>query len=381
MTAPSPPRRAAMRLAVIVSEAGRDLARGVTRAGCCAAALGLALAGLVAVDGLAVRRLIAQAQEFQDRGAATLIITLAGGVDGRLCDALARQPGVRAAGAVRVEADPLLFAQLPDSPVSFYSVSPGFAAMLPAATGPDGAGLLVSREVAERFGFSLGSRIDLAPSTAADNRSGWAAGTSRTAGWYDYPQDGRPPGFGYAALAPTPADQRFDQCWLDQYPVVPATSDLLYSVILPDADTETSPPQINQHNGSLGAPTDPAAAYGQRPTAWAAAAAGLVGLAVGLLAVAARRVELASNAHAGQRRLDQLAAVGLETAAWALTAAAVGAAALAGVSRGLEPADRLAVARSLAGVVWAGVAGAMAGAWAAALVIRPSKLFAYAKER
>jgi hypothetical protein len=355
-----------MRLSALVSEAGLDLARGVARAVWCALALGLVLVALVVVDGSAARRVIDQAHDFQARGAATLVLSLPGGIDGRLCDALARQPGVRAAGAVRVEADPLMLAPLPDSPLTWYSVSPGFAWLLPGSTGFDQAGLLVSREVAQRFGLTVGRRLDFVqPAASGSVPGGAAAGATRLAGLYDYPQDGRSPGFGYAVLALAPAAEPFDQCWLDQYPVVPATSDLLYSVILPDADTQTNPPQVQQHNGSLGAPQDPAAAWRRRPTAAAWWAAGLAGAVIGAVSIVARRLELASNAHAGQSRPDRLAQIGLETAAWALTAAAVGAGAVAWVSAGLDPADRPAVARALAAIVWSGAAGAVAGALAA----------------
>lgn len=358
-----------MRLNDILGEAARNLGAGTTRASLFTLLMTGLLLLLTVFDLLTVTGMITRARTFSERGGSIMIITADNGIDGRVCDSLSAHDGVRAAGALR-EDDTIAFRVLPQNPVTLYEASPGFALMLPSSTGSQHDGLLLPTGLAYDLGADLGD-----PLTTNE-------GDTRLGGTYDYPDDGRPPGMGYAAVAPVAADsQRFDECWIDAYPTTRATTDLLYTALSPDLPDEISP-QLSQHNVTLGTAGEPAREYLSRDTRPVPLLAGIAGILVGFLAIWTRRLEFASALHTGAHKVDQLLTGILETAAWAAGALVATVPVILSIAAAQAPArDQPSVITAALLIPAAGFAGALIGAATATLLIREKRLFAYFKGR
>ncbi|GAA4152076.1 hypothetical protein [Leifsonia shinshuensis] len=360
---------AGMRFTEVRREAARNIATGTSRAVLLAALIAVVSGVLAGLDAIAMNGVITRADEFRERGASITILTVEDGIDGRLCDALASQHGVRAAGALKPEATPLSVAGVPGNPLPSFTASPGFSAMLPESSGRAASGLLLPRTVAETLGLRTGDPIHTAD------------GPTRLGGTFEYPDDGRSRGLGYAAIAPTSPDTPFDQCWMDAFPVSRATTELLYTTIAANSIVADTAPKLSQHNTVLGVAIDPAEAYRTR-TAVAFSAAGLIlGSFAGFVAVWARRLEIASALHSGVRKRDQAATLLLETLAWSTAGAVTTIPVIAVLTSGLAAADHLPVVLTASSTPVLTVSGAVLGALVAALAIREQRLFSYFKGR
>ncbi|MDR0416072.1 MAG: hypothetical protein LBH76_01900, partial [Propionibacteriaceae bacterium] len=146
-------------------------------------------------------------------------------------------------------------------------------------------------------------------------------------------------------------------------------------------DGEAKPPELTQHNRSLGPPPDWAARWQNRPTAWFWAVGAAIGAAIGFLACRRRRLIHASALHHRQTKSDLVAEIILETLAWAVPAVAVSESLIAGLTLDLAPVSRRDVAFSAAAIPAAALTGAVLGALAGALGVREKRLFAYFKDR
>ncbi|MCX4471353.1 hypothetical protein OOK41_13720 [Micromonospora sp. NBC_01655] len=358
-----------MRFREIRGEAGRNLGTGTARATILALLTALICTALAALDAISMTGIITAAGTFRDRGASITILDAEHSIDGRACDRLAEQPGVRAAGALAKTDTPLTVAALPQNPLTFFTASPGFATMLPDASGQRTPGLLLPTDVARQLGLRIGDPIHT------------ASGATALGGTYEYPDDGRPRGLGYAAIAPVSPSTRFDQCWIDAYPVSRATIELLYTAIAADATLPESGPTLSQHNQTLGTAIEPAAVYANRMTAVFPLAGLLLGLVTGAGAVWLRRLEIASALHAGIRKTDQASTLLLETAAWATCGALVALPMIAILTQHLDVADHSAVVLTAVQAPTLTAAGALLGTLLAALSIRERRLFTYFKGR
>lgn len=358
-----------MRFSEITREAGRNLASGTSRAVLLASAVGLATSLLAAFDTTSMTGVIGAADTFRERGGSITILSVEGSIDGRACDALADQPGVRAAGAIALKEPPLTVAGVPQNPLTFFAASPGFATMLPQSTGQRQPGLLLSEATADSLGLAVGDPVFS------------KAGETVLGGTYDYPDDGRPRGLGYAAIAPSSADGPFNECWIDVYPAAQATIDLLYTAIAADAVLPDSGLSVSQHNQSLGKARDPATDFAERMTALFRLAALGLGTGTGFLAVWSRRLEIASALHTGVRRIDQSATTLLEVLAWSAAGAATSIPVIALLTQHLAQTDHLRVVLTALHIPAMAVAGTIIGALTAALTIREARLFAYFKDR
>lgn len=365
----TPQRSQRMRPAEIRREAARNLATGTSHALLLAVTTAVLICGLSILELSTIRGMISTAQQFQQRGGSIMILTAENSINGRLCDLLADQPGVQAAGALSTMDTPLRLGAIPNNPLTHFTASPGFATMLPAATGQQHPGLLLPEAVADDLGLRVGDPLPT------------ASGPTVLGGTYDYPDDGRPPGMGYAAISPTSADHIFDACWIDAYPVGQATTDLLYTTVIADSSLPDSGPKLTQHNTTLGKATEPAHAYTARTSAWYPVAGFILGSVIGAGAIWLRRLEIASALHSGIRKTDQLAIFTLETAAWASVAALTAAPLILISARYLAYADHPTVTLTTALIPAMTCAGTLLGVLAAALSVRERRLFAYFKGR
>lgn len=358
-----------MRFREVRREAARNLASGTSRALLLTILVATTSGTLASLDTRAMTGELAAAAEFRERGGSITILQLAGSIDGRACDALAELDGVRAAGALSEQETPLNLAGIPQNPVTSFIASAGFATMLPESTGQQHPGLIMPTELAETLGLDLGDPVHT------------TSGPTVLGGTYAYPDDGRPRGMGYAAIAPAPAETLFDQCWIDAFPVTQATLDTLYTAVSAAAPHSDDSPELTQHNATLGVATDPSEAYGARSTAMFPVAAFVVSLLVGLAAVWVRRIEIASALHSGVRKTDEVGTLLLEASAWSLAGALTTIPIIAILTQSLAVNDHLPVVLTASLTPALSVSGAILGTLAAALLIREQRLFAYFKGR
>lgn len=355
-----------MRAAAILREAWRDIVTGTTRTATFALAFGVIVAGAAAADQLTVRRLVDEAGQYRASGASIVTITAEGRVRGEACEALGHLPGVRAAGALRQEDDGLRLAALPQSPLTLYTVTPHLPDVLWAAS--DGNGLVLSADAAAASGRRAGDAVIT------------AEGTSRVAGVYDYPADGRRVGFGYAALDVSAGPELYDECWVDAWPLDERIDALLLTVAQPSADADADV-QLSRVNTTLGATFDGASAFSGRLTAdaWLVALTG--SLVVGYVSVRVRRVALASALHTRVPRRSLGAILALETCSWVVPVAIVVVSATSVFATTGPPEDRGTTFVLTLRVLAPAIAAAAVGATTAFIATRERHLFRYVKDR
>lgn len=355
-----------MRAAAILREAWRDIVTGTTRIATFALAFGVLVTGVAAADQLTVRRLVDEADQYRASGASIVTITAEGRVRGEACEALGRLPGVRAAGALRQEDDGLRLSALPQSPLTLYTVTPHLPDVLSAAS--DGNGLVLSANAASAAGRGAGDPVDT------------AEGASRIAGVYDYPEDGRRVGFGYAALDVSTTSELYDECWVDAWPLHERIDALLLTAVQPGADADADV-QLSRVNSTLGTTFDGAAAFSGRLTAdaWLVALCG--SLVIGYVSVRVRRVALASALHTRVPRRSLAAILALETCSWVVPVALVAMSATVVFAATGPSADRGTTVLLTLRVLAPSVAAAAVGAVTAFVATRERHLFRYVKDR
>lgn len=353
-----------MRARATWREAARNIWSGTTRATGFGLTLSALIAGLLLADLGTVRQITSESEAFASAGAATLIMTAEGRVAGAACEALNAVPGVRAAGALRALPDPLRLTLLPQAPLPQFEFSAGFPALLRADVTASG-GALLSTETAQSLGVGPGDTV--------------GAGAERliVRGSFDYPEDGRRVGLGYAVLLGSDRDAPYDECWVDSWPQVPDLRGLLLLTAAPGEE----PPVVAQLNSRLGESFDGAQKFEDRLTRWAAPLAGVLGLSLGFIAIRIRRLELASALHARVPRASLATGALLETASWALTAPIIGLALTALLARSFSAEDAGSILLLGARIAVLAGLGALLGALLSLLLVREKHLFRYFKER
>jgi hypothetical protein len=359
-----------MRLPEILSEAGRNLATGTSRALTLTLILAAAATALGLADGGAVRRVLADAAQFRASGASTVVLSAEGGINGAACERLSGIDGIVHAGAIRDVPVELVLAALPDAPVPLKEVTPGFRDVLGVTPGkPESTGVLIPEQLSVILARGPGERL------------GTSAGLVAVAGVYSYPADGRSPELEYAMVTAVPAHGQgpFDQCWAEVWPTS-QTSQLLRlsldSSVPPDTDIT-----LSQLNPTLGAELDGTERFSSRATSRAALLSVLVGVLLGYLTVRLRRLELASARHAGIPAGAQLLQLTVETSAWTTAAVVITSPLLLYQALKVDHAAQLAVFWLELRCPLGAAAGAVLGAAVATALTREHHLFRYFKER
>lgn len=353
-----------MRVPALLREIARNITSGTTRLGALVLVASLALTLVVLADVITISRTVQDAREYRDSGAAVMTLALPGRIDGRSCEALAEIPDVAAAGAMRAEGK-VSAATLPGEPLDHYVTTPTFARVLGADD--RGVGVYVSADVES----SLGS----GPLPIAER-------TVPIRGSYPYPADGRRAGFGWAVLSPTSADGIFDECWVLAWPQRSDLRQLLLATVTPaQGAASTEQPQVSQLNTSHGMTFAGLAGYQNRITQYASGLAVLVGALMAAAAVWFRRVEIASNLHAGAQRGILLLQHLIEGVAWAVPA--VAAAWMVGfvVAALNAPTELSSLAVRSLEIALAFAIGSLAGTALGFALVREGRLWRYVKGR
>ncbi|MDO5068359.1 MAG: hypothetical protein Q4D96_13865 [Propionibacteriaceae bacterium] len=358
-----------MRWAGLWREIARNITSGTTGVllfGVLAVTL---LGGIALSDLTMIRNLSQEAEQYRSSGAAVLILRSPGGVDGAACDALGRLPGV-SAGALREAPERLVPAALPAAGLATHETTPGLPDLLGAA-GRDVGGVWLPESTAESLGVGAGGPLV------------FTTGTATVAGTYPWDEkDGRRPGYGYAVLVPGPAAGAFDECWATAWPAMPGLEALM-RLSLSEGHDEEEPAAVErlQLNSTLGTRFDGPERFTARPTSLAPIWLGAAAVGLGFVAVRRRKLELASELHAGISRVDVAVKVLVETAAWGLPAALLIVTATSLVAGSAPVLDRAALLThgALFGVI--ALLGTMLGASLALLVTREAHLNRYFKTR
>lgn len=265
-----------MKATSVISEAWRSITSGASRLAPAVLALALTAAGMGVMDIAAGSTILDQASAYRQSGADILVLNAPDGIDAASCEHLTSLTNVQAAGAIRTT-DPLTLAALPDTTTPLYQITPGLAKLLDTKQDPNTTGLIASQQVAETLGTSTGGTIGL-----ADGR------TARVKGIYQYPDDGRTPGYAYALMEETPATGTFDACWAKTWPQTDRTRNALWSTLTPNAKTTgDDAPTLGQLNTTKGDGFDGQTLYRQRSTRILPACGALIALTIGYCSYAA----------------------------------------------------------------------------------------------
>lgn len=372
---PTPPPAAACRRPTIrAREAARESWRNLATGSAPAAILALALFAITVLlgglDAWSVRGIVDGAVAYQAEAGAVWVLDAPGLVNGVACDALGGAGGIVSAGALRQDQAGLVTSALPRTPVPLFAVTPGFARVVGVNSAAPGVGLWITDTVAARYGTDQ-SGVIATP-----------AGAVPVDGGFSYPDDGRAGRLGFAALAPTPADDgRFDQCWLTIWPADDSSVVLARTALAPTGDAaRLSEVKFYQLNPTVAASFDGLSEFAHRLSRLAAAVALVAAAALGAIAGWSRRLEHASALHAGLPQSFLLGEALIEAAAWALAGVLLSAPVILFIATGAQ-ADNASVA--LAGVrpLAAGLAGALFGTAIAISTTRERQLFNLFKNR
>lgn len=356
-----------MRLHTLLREIWRNLRSGTTRVGglFLIAAAGLSL--IVLSDILTISRSIHDAVAYQDSGAAVVTVALPGRINGASCEALADVPNVRAAGAMRFE-DKVAATTLPGEPLDLYSVTRGFGRVLSAQD--RGVGVYVSTDVASALGKAA---LPVGAGAPVPVR-----------GTFPYPPDGRRAGFGWAVLSPvSTADGTFDECWALAWPQRSDLRSILLTSVTPaeGGSSSADQPIVSQLNATHGLTFAGSDLYQFRITRFAPALGAGVGVLLAGAAVWLRRVEIASNLHAGATRRTLRLQHVIESSTWSSSATA--AAWMVGffTAAFTAPTELPSLAIRSAEIALPFAAGCLVGTALVFAVVREGRLWRYAKGR
>jgi hypothetical protein len=357
----------------VLSEAWRDVLTGTSRV--CAVTIALTLTMLLSwgADAFVLARLVAGARVFQDSGAATYVLVAPGRVAADACDRLGSVAGVVDAGGLRTSATTLTPLRLPGTNLPVHDGTPGLVAALDPDTGAGtGLGVLVPGRVAEHLGLAPGDELLT------------TTGTTPVRGVYDYPDDGRRTGLGYAVLAPARAVGLVDECRITVWPPSEERLRLLWSTLRDGAPAagEIDEPRVQQLNTTLGPAFPGSAEHDARVSRFAPLIAGSVAAAVGVVSIRRRRLELAGIRHLGCSRSALLAQMLIESTIATLAAAALTTAvAVLLLASPVGADDPGALARVAATCIVLAGCGHLAGVGAATLSTRERQLFRYFRHR
>ena len=355
-----------MRLRAILREVWRNVTTGTTRSVLLTSVLGAVCLVLLGADLLAVRSIENAGAAFREAGGSTMTIVASGRVDGARCEALGRISGVRAAGALALPQEKVTASSLPGAPLPAGYATDGFLSVVHADV-DRGGGIVLSQDAASTLGRARGGVLETTD------------GSTRVAGTFPYPVDGRRSGLGYLAVLPGGDRAVFDECWVDAWPQDERLRTLLFTTLSPAADESTDDPVVGQLNASLGATFDGHARFADRITRFSGVVAGVFALLLAFVAVRARRVELAAALHDGVRAPDLWSMALLEATSWVVPPLVV-CLAMALLVLGADGDLLLAAVLGARVAIPAGL-GALLGTMVGLAATRERHLFLYSKDR
>ena len=354
-----------IRVRSVVGEGRRNVSANRIRSLIHGAVLSAIIATSALLDTLTIAGLELQAQTFRAAGGATRVLSSPDAVDRLRCESLPAAAGFDASGSL-AQGQSIALLEPGSSAIPVYEVSPGLASRLGIVDTGLG-GVYVATTFAAELGADRG--------TVLMTRGGpvHVLGTFAPG-----PRDGGSSRLSSALVSIVPATGAASECWADTWPASRDRDPLLLTALAPDAPSkETS---VDPLNPVVGQEFAGAAAFADRTTRYAPAAAVVGALLLGAAYARIRRLELASSLHAGASRLFVTGTMLIEAALVGLPASVMAALSYGGLVAllGTDVGTLLPALALSAGTV---VATFVVGVAAAASSVRESDLFALFKAR
>lgn len=375
-----------MKLKEIFSEAKANVLSGTTHALRYMIALSAVLILCCFYDLVSVGSIVDEANGYVSSGSSTYIISDVGKISGKNCELLNGLNGVQAAGAVKAEKNKLSIVSLPSAPVPIYGVSKS-AYKLFMDKKPQDKGVYISSTLANTLNLKVGSKISTAGHTAD------------ISGIYNWPDDGRRPGYDYAIISPEVTNAAYDECWVRSWPMLNKIGDVLKTTIIgadqadklskkdnnaaedsnKQKDKDTS--NIFQLNTTHGYEFTGADEFDSRTTQDIWTIALIIAFAIGFTSIIIRRIEFASALHAGMKKSQTLLQVLAESLAWIIPSIITTLPVAFYFAIFKSDGDILSIVDISFRIIVSGVFGAIAGVAFAMFTIREKNLFRYFKGR
>jgi hypothetical protein len=235
-------------------------------------------------------------------------------------------------------------------------------------------GVVVSLEVA--------GQLDLASGAGVQPTLRTTQGEAEIAGVYEYPADGRRPGFGYGMLLPVPPTEPFDECWIKAWPQSIEVRTLIRLAMLPvDEAANTEQPIVSQLNTRNGVTFNGHAEFEKRVTRFGGLAALAAGTILGFISVRIRRLEFASARHSGVTGTSQAGQVVIESTVTAVISLALATSVTLFMSHSALPAEAASLAWLGLRPPLIGTVSFVVGACAGVATTKEKHLFRYFKNR
>jgi len=350
----------------IMGEAVRNLASGTTKPVRFTLLFSVAVLVIGLGDALTVQRYMEEAIHYRDSGAATVTVVSPGQINGNSCDKLVTIPSIMAAGALRQDDESLVSTVLPKGAIASYSVTEGALSVFQTSDSKT-VGVVVSTTVANTLGVSPGQTVPL------------TIGQTEVRGQFDWPNDGRRPGFDFAILTPITGDELFDECWIKAWPVPENIQVLLRLVIDNTTGDTTAKIDYSQVNTSLGAHFTGVERYSSRISQVAPLLIFVVAVLLGLVMVWVRRLELATAQHVGAPLFAQAVQLLMEYGICIVIGGGIVLGIDTAVVLFLPQLDHSALYDILIKCFGCGVCGGIVGVVLAVCAISPKQLFRYFK--
>ena len=298
----------------ISREIKRNLLSGTSKTGLIFSLFTCLLSVLVVHEVLVIDSVQVGAVNYQESGANIRYVSAEGRIDGAGCESLSRNLGISSAAIRKIDSGlrPTVMSSIP---IEEYVASTGILAILDTAQfkpqNTANAGVLMGKPAYE---YLLGN----------GNKLSTSQGELNISGVYEYPDDGRRGGFGYAIISPELVDTKpYDECWLISWPESIEANSLLNTVVIPDSGAEDVIPQISQLNTTLGNSFDGDKLFTSRTSKFNYLLALTTGLALGASSIWLRRLEFSSMLHSGMRNSQLVVMQILEQSIWAIPGAIV----------------------------------------------------------
>ncbi len=359
-----------MKIEALWREIWRDMTSGTAWIGIWTLLVALLLGGGLSLDLQVIARESGAAKEYQEAMASVRVIESYQGIDGATCRALGKLQGVNGAIAIRKATESVTPAALPSASLQTWEYTGEVEGVFDMTSyDPAASGIILAEQVAHTLNLAADDEIAL--------KTGASTQVKGTYAWNE--DDGRRTGYAYSALIPVLPHGRFDACWVKLWPLNPSVESLMRMTIIPLSDQQ----QVDTYsvNASLGSSFDGPHRYFGRitaPIAWILFAAAL---GIGALTVRRRRLELASDLHAGVSRTDLIMKLEAHATVIFFFAALLLFPLLVGVICRVPESDRFSLWIHVGLLACVSGVGLLLGTLIVAVTLREKKLFDYFKTR
>lgn len=356
-----------MRPREAISEGARNLTSGTSRPLLFACAFVLVMAGLALADIRSIVSISVQAETFRNSGAAVKIVSAPGSISGPRCDMLGSLPGVVGAGAIRQSDVQANFSSSPQSGITHFDATSGFAPIIDV-NGRIATGVWLSESAAESVGAESGTILAT------------SHGPLAVSAVYSFPAAASDRTLAHAAISPVPSAGLFDSCWVLSWPSSQALEILIRGTYAGDPE-EQGTAVYSQLTTQFGADFNGEFEFQNRATRSLPLVAIFVGLSGGAAFVWMRRLEFADALHAQIPKSGLLGQLSFEYFILCAAAVFISLPITLHAAKWGNPDPFWPAWQAGLRVVVAGMVSAFMGALLLATTTSPKRLFRFFKDR